>query len=247
MVATRGTEEVVKFVIGKEQIPVSEIPPEAWPAIIRSEAETLPINYLRGFKGITETLQHNPTHSGDIARTVPEALYRYCSGASGVALSHSAVFLKCAERTNPEFPSAWHKAPRSQRPNPLGCTFFDLMRITSENLLLSRTKKFYLLHTEWIPRERWDKGSMASRPYEFRYELDIRADVFYIRDMPDEDLASWLAPKEDDQYPPIPVKVLLSFSIALGETTNALRHQFEYVLECENKRRETLVRMGFVV
>lgn len=249
MVATRGTEEVVKFVTGKERIPLSEISPVAWADIVRSELEALPVNYLRGFKGIAEILQYKPTFSGGIARTVPEDVHRFCGGADGIALNRNAVFLNCAQRASPEFPSKWHEAPRNQGPGRNGRPLSGLARITGEYLLLSRHKKFYLLHAEWVAKERWEKQSMASSPYDFWYNLDAqsRKYVLNIREVSDVDLVRWLAPRVTDQHPPIPIKVLLSFSIALSETGSALRHQFEYVLACENDRLKTLARVGFAV
>lgn len=175
MVATRGTNQTVAFITGKEKrrINPAEITNSQWAEILRSAIDDLPANYLRGFQSIRQILHydghygiHRIVSSGELVMgSLPDMPSRELRG--------NEVFLNCADIGYNQFPwgqlvhQEWTRAPRTQTENGKRGALAD---IVTGNILLSRDKRLYYLEATWSPQEKWDDLSLSQEPECFWYE-----------------------------------------------------------------------------
>ena len=229
MVATRGTDQIIAFVTGKENIDASQIPAEAWVQILRTAVEELPMNYIRGLKSIEQVL--------------PWGLYRVFAKVEGQLprlqkddgreIRPNEVFLYCGRHSSPkDYIDSWSDAPRD-RTGKLLC-------VESCGYLLSRKKKFYCLTSSWNPKEGWDEWHKADQmPSHFWYQLD--KDSLKINELDDQKLTERL---KSQNKVGLAERMLGYLCSALEETTKDMRGQLEQIVKKRLVIGEYLQRVG---
>lgn len=242
MVATRSPKEVVAFVIGRERIDPDTIAVEQWVEILRGAIKELPINYLRGLRSVKQIIEYDGSHG--VARVVKgpfPTLGEQVGGGGRRKIRNNDVFLRCAESGLDQFPhhrgeGFWQNAPRSKKP---GARFSEPIPLETEHLLLSREGLLYRLLVSWAPRANWDENHRSSTPCGFWYEADLAK--LRLVELDDSGLLTWLSADSEGQ---LPQTMLVRFHLALRETAEDIRGQYDRIRRKEQVIDGYLNRIG---
>ena len=171
MVATRGTDEIVKFVTGNERIDPHAIGDEAWVKTLRGAIEVLHLGSLKGMKPLLKILgQDNPDDPDEVLRTVPAVLPRLSFTVAGERkeLSQTAFLLPLTEIG--EFAGSWSEAYRK---TPVGKFDFELEVAFVKFVLLARSGHLYLVSTRWNAIDQLESSGYRNRsPASISYTID---------------------------------------------------------------------------
>ena len=248
MVTTRGTDQdVVAFVTGQEKIDPAFIQAEQWVPILRAAIKELPVNYLRGLKSVRQILKYDGTFG--VERVVNSPLPLLWRARDGEVVWNqirpNEVFLECAE-TGGGFPQGkyvfetYPTAPRK----PLDQEGDDesLASISTGHYLLARDRTLYYLTVSWLPKAQWDEQSMSSTPVRFWYEVDPLSVA--LEEVDDRKLTTMLAAAHKRTIPQV---MLQRFNMALIETANDARGQYDHILQKKQTISGYLDRIGQLV